>query len=267
MSAAPPSTAVRARSQTVERASRILGCFTSEEPTQGLPALAAKLGLNQSTVYRYVASLQRTGLLARDERRGGYSLGLRLVELAGIALNQIEVRKQALDEMDKLRDEVGLLVNLAVLVDGDVLHLAHSAPRDVPRMYTALGRRAVAHCTALGKVMLAHQSWDEVRQSIARFGWRPYTEHSVRDFGKLRTELHEIRGRGYAVDREERRRDVVCVAAPIRDHSGSVVAALSLSGRKAKMAPERRQQLVPRLLEGANRISFRMGFHANAAYL
>ena len=115
--------------------------------------------------------------------------------------------------------------------------------------------------------MLAHQSWDEVRQSIARLGWRPYTGHSVRDFGKLRAELHEIRGRGYEVDREERRRDVVCVAAPIRDHSGSVVAALSLSGRKATMAPERCQQLVPRLLEKANRISFRMGFHANAAYL
>jgi DNA-binding IclR family transcriptional regulator len=95
----------------------------------------------------------------------------------------------------------------------------------------------------------------------------PVTENSLGDFGKLRTELHEIRERGYAVDREERRPDVVCLGAPIRDHSGSVVAALRLSGRKAKMTAERRQQLVPRLLEGANRISFRMGFHANAAYL
>jgi DNA-binding IclR family transcriptional regulator len=102
---------------------------------------------------------------------------------------------------------------------------------------------------------------------IARFGWRPYTENSLQDFGKLRTELHEIRERGYAVDREERRPDVVCLGAPIRDHSGSAVAAPSLSGRKAKMTPERRQELILRLLEGADRISFRMGFHANAAYL
>jgi DNA-binding IclR family transcriptional regulator len=169
--------------------------------------------------------------------------------------------------MDKLRDEVALLVNLAVLVEGDVLHLAHSAPREVPRMYTALGRRAVFHCTALGKVLLAHRPWDEVRQLIARFGWRPDTENSFRHFGKLRAALAEARERGFAIDREERRRDVVCVAAPIRDHSGSVVAALSISGQKEKMTPERRQQLVPRLLDAANRISFRMGFHGNAAYL
>lgn len=267
MPATRSSTPVRAGSQTVERATRILGCFTSEEPNLGLPALATKLGLNPSTVYRYVASLLRAGLLARDERGSGYRLGFRLIELAGIALNQIEVRKQALDEMDKLRDEVGLLVNLGVLVEGDVLHLAHSAPRDVPRMYTALGRRAVAHCTALGKVLLAHRPWDEVRQVITRFGWRPYTENSCRDFGRLRAEFRDIHTRGYAVDREERRRDVACLAAPIRDHSSSVVAALSVSGRKAKMSAERRQQLVPLLLEAANRISFRLGFQANAAYL
>ncbi|MBI1893015.1 MAG: IclR family transcriptional regulator [Candidatus Rokubacteria bacterium] len=261
------SRSTRARSQTVERAALILTCFTSEEPHLGLPALAAKLGLNQSTAYRYVASLQRAGLLSRDDRRGGYRLGLRLIELAGIALNQIEVRKHALDEMDKLRDGVSLLVNLAVLLEGDVLHLAHSAPRALPRMYTALGRRAVAHCTALGKVLLAHRPWDEVRQLIERYGWRPYTEHSIRELGRLQTELQGIRERGYAVDKEERRRDVVCLAAPIRDYSGSVVAALSVSGRKARMTPERQRQLLPRVLEAANRISFRLGFHGNAAYL
>jgi DNA-binding IclR family transcriptional regulator len=79
-----------------------------------LAELAARLDLNPSTVYRYVATLEDAGLLVRNQR-GGYRLGLRVIELAGIALNQIEVRKHALDEMDQLRDEVNLLTHLAVL--------------------------------------------------------------------------------------------------------------------------------------------------------
>jgi hypothetical protein len=145
-----PAPGRRARSQTIERAALVLTCFSAEEPQLGLAELAARLDLNASTVYRYVATLEDAGLLVCNQR-GGYRLGLRVIELTGIALNQIEVRKHALDEMDRLRDAVNLLTNLAVLLDGDVLHLAHAAPKSVPRMYTALGRRAVAHCTSLGK--------------------------------------------------------------------------------------------------------------------
>lgn len=256
-----------ARSQTVERAGLILACFTESEPHLTLTDIAAKLDLNPSTVYRYIASLQTAGLLERDMRRGGYRLGLRVIELAGIALNQIEVRKHALDEMDRLCDEVDLLVNLAVLFEEDVLHLAHSAPKDVPRMYTALGRRAVAHCTALGKVLLAHRPWAEVRRMIERFGWRPYTPNSIRSFNRLQAELAETRERGYTVDNEERRRGVVCLAASIRDRSEEVVAALSVSGASDKMTAEFRTQILPRVLEAANRISFRLGYHGSAAYL
>ena len=256
----------RARSQTIERAALVLTCFSAEEPQLGLAELAARLDLNASTVYRYVATLEDAGLLVRNQR-GGYRLGLRVIELAGIALNQIEVRKHALDEMDRLRDEVNLLTNLAVLLDGDVLHLAHSAPKAVPRMYTALGRRAVAHCTSLGKALLAHRPWAETRAAIERHGWRPYTRHSIADFARLEAELAAIRAQGYAIDREERRADVVCMAAPIRDRGGDVVAALSVSGSKTRMTETLRRRTLPRVIEAANRVSFRLGFQANAAYL
>jgi DNA-binding IclR family transcriptional regulator len=218
-----------AKSLTVERAGLILACFSEAEPHLTLAALAAKLQVNPSTAYRYIASLQHAGLLERDPRQGGYRLGLRVVELAGIALNQIEVRKHALDELDRLRDETGLMSNLGVLIDGDVLHLAQSPTKDVPRMYTVIGRRAVAHCTALGKVLLAHRPWEDVRQIIRLHGWRPYTPHSIQSIDRLKTELAETRARGYGIDRNERRVGAACVAVPIRDRSGHVVAALSVS--------------------------------------
>lgn len=256
----------RARSQTIERATLVLTCFSAEEPHLGLAELATRLDLNASTVYRYVATLEDAGLLVRNQR-GGYRLGLRVIELAGIALNQIEVRKHALDEMDRLCDEVNLLTNLAVLLDGDVLHLAHSAPKSVPRMYTALGRRAVAHCTSLGKALLAHRPWAETRAGIERHGWRPYTRHSIVDFTRLEAELAAVRAKGYAIDREERRADVICMAAPIRDRGGDVVAALSVSGSKTRMTETVRRRTLPCVIEAANRVSFRLGFQANAAYL
>jgi IclR family transcriptional regulator, KDG regulon repressor len=102
-----------------------------------------------------------------------------------------------------------------------VLHLAHAAPKGVPRMYTALGRRAVAHCTALGKALLAYRPWPETRARIERHGWRPYTPNSIADFGRLKAELTDVHARGYAVDREERRAHVVCMAAPVRDRGAT----------------------------------------------
>lgn len=256
-----------AKSQTVDRAGRILACFSEAEPHLTLADLAAKLDLIPSTAYRYIASLQHAGLLERDARQGGYRLGLRVVELAGIALNQIEVRKHALDELDKLRDETGLMSNLGVLIDGDVLHLAQSATRDIPRMYTVIGRRAVAHCTALGKVLLASLPWEEVRQIVRENGWRSYTPHSIQTFDRLRKELAGIRTCGYAFDRNERRIGAACVAVPIRDRSGRVVAALSVSGAADRLTEAQMRGLVPRVLDAANRISFRLGYQGSAAYL
>ncbi len=261
------SRARKTKNQTIQRAAPILTCFTSEKPHWTLAELAAKLDMTPSTTYRYVAALQDARLLERDEQRGGYRLGLGVVELAYVVLNQMEVRKQALDEMDILRDEFDLLVNLAVLVDGDVLHIAHSVPKDWPRWHTTVGRRAVAHCTALGKMLLAHRPWSEVQQTIERFGWRPYTPHSIQDFPRLQAELAAILQQGYSIDEEERSLGTVCMAAPIRDYSGTVIAALSVTGKSEKLTPEYRPRVLSRVREAANRISFRLGYSNSPAYL
>jgi len=255
------------KSQTIERAGLILACFSAETPHLTLADLVSKLDLHQSTVYRYVASLEGAGLLERDPRRGGYRIGLRVIELSNIALNQLDVRKHALEEMDRLRDEHNVLVSLGVLFEGDILHIAHSVPSAWPRWYTTVGRRAVAHCTALGKVVLAYRPWPEVVELIERFGWRPYTPNSISDFPRLEAELGTIRERGYAVDLEERNRGTVCLGAPIRDFTGTVIASLSVSGKTDRVTPEYQERILPDLLEAADRISFGLGFHSSSAYL
>lgn len=263
----PHSKAHKTTNQTIQRAAPILTCFTPEKPHWTLAELATSLDMTPSTTYRYVAALQDARLLERDGQRGGYRLGLGVVELAYVVLNQMEVRKQALDEMDILRDEFDLLVNLAVLVDGDVLHIAHSVPKDWPRWHTTVGRRAVAHCTALGKMLLAHRPWSEVQQGIERYGWRPYTAHSIQDFPRLQATLTDIFRQGYSIDDEERSPGTVCLATPIRDYSGTVIAALSVTGKSEKLVAEYRGQVLYHVLEAANRISFRLGYSHSPAYL
>jgi IclR family KDG regulon transcriptional repressor len=267
MATVQPSKIRKSKNQTIQRAAPILTCFTAEKPHWTLAELSAKLDMTPSTTYRYVAALEDAHLLARDGRRGGYRLGLGVVELAYVVLNQMEVRKQALDEMDVLREEFDLLVNLAVLVDGDVLHIAHSVPKNWPRWYITVGRRAVAHCTALGKMLLAHCPWSEVQQRIERYGWRPYTSRSIQDFSRLQAELALILQQGYSLDDEERSPGTICLAAPIRNYTGEVIAALSVTGKSEKLTPEYRAQILPRVLEAANRISFRLGYSNSPAYL
>jgi len=184
-----------------------------------------------------------------------------------VALNHNEVRKHGLDETDRLRDELNVLVSIAVLVDGDVLHIVHSAPANWPRWHTTVGRRAVAHCTSLGKVLLAYRPWDEVVAIIEAYGWRPYTRLSIQEFPRLQEELTAIRERGFAIDREERNLGTVCIGAPIYNFSGTVVAALSISGIVESLTQETWEERASRVREAANRISYRLGYQQSPAYL
>ena len=255
------------KSQTVERAALVLACFSASRPQLSLAELAAELELNPSTVYRYAVALQEGGLLERDERRGGYRLGLRVVELAGIVLNQLEVRKQALDEMDHLRDDVDLQPSLAVLFEGDVLYLAQSQRKDLPALYTGIGRRVPAHCTSTGKVLLAEMSDDEAVALVERYGWRPTTTTSIRTPEQLVRALAEVREQGYAAADEELTDGLGGLAFAVRDYSGKALAALGVSGPRHLLSKRRRQRLVTRLRQAAGRISFRLGYTEEAAYL
>lgn len=260
---------IKSRSQSIDRAALILTCFSGAEPSFTLAEIAERLGLHQSTAYRYAATLEAAGLLERDGRRGGYRLGLQVVELAGVALNQIDARREAIPEMDRLRDELQLLTNLAVLDPreiADIIHVAHSAPPGWPVWVATPGRRAVAHCTALGKVLLAHQSWYDVQLAIDRQGWRPYTEHSIRDFEPLQQELAHVRSQGYAEDDRERSPDTRCLAAPILDRAGQAVAALSVTGSAQKLVESKRDQAIASVVEAAKRVSLRLGHSGSLVY-
>ncbi len=255
-----PAARGKATAKTIDGALQILSLFNHTAPEWTIRDVAARLDVPYSTAYRYVSTLEAAGYLMRHPSTGAYRVGLPLIELAGVALNQLDVRVHGLSHLDHLADVTGLNANMAVLDQGDVLHVAYAFRSAVPRMYTVLGRRAVAHCTALGKVLLADRPFEEVRRIIETYGWRPYTPRSIQTFPDLERALAEIRERGFAVDRGERRVATRCVGAPIRNQLGRVVAAISVSGQAERLPDERIPELAATVMEHASMISYRLGY-------
>jgi IclR family KDG regulon transcriptional repressor len=246
--------------QTVDRAMTVLSCFSLERPELSLTEIAQFLELHVSTVHRLLKTMEAGGYVERAPRSGHYRLGLRIIELAGIALNQSELRRHGMAELDHLRDLLNLNANLAVLDRGDVFHLAYAVRADTPRFYTTLGRRAVAHCTALGKVLLAAQPRSIVHADIQERGWRPYTVHSIQDLESLDRCLDEVAAQGYAIDREERSIGTWCVAAPVRDYTRRVVAAMSVTGPTRQVEGEALSTIIAAVREHADRLSMKLGY-------
>jgi IclR family transcriptional regulator, KDG regulon repressor len=249
----------KAQSKSTERASKILAAFSAERPLLRPGDLAALFDLHPTTVWRYLVALEEAHLVERDDRTGCYKLGLGILQLSSLVLRQMEVRQHSLEEMDTVRDEFGLLVNLGLLQDADVIHVAHAFPVGWPRWNMDLGGAAVAQCTALGKVLLAALPGDEAVQRVETVGWRPYTKNSIRDAKALREELRRVREQGYGVDREERRLGTMCVAVPVHSPSGEVIAAMSVSSRHKSVVDIGIDKLVDVLQTVSRRVSIRMG--------
>lgn len=251
--------------KSLGKALLVLDCFDQAHPELSATEIGRRLGTPPSTLYRYLVMLESAGFIARVADTSRYSLGLRLAELGGVALNRLEIRRHGQPLLDALGDATGLNANLAVLYDGDAFHIAYAVRSDVDRLYTLVGRRTPAHCTALGKAMLSYCPWDEVRASIERRGWRPRTAQSITDFDTLRAELEQTRERGYAVDRGEVSLDTHCTAAPVFGQRGVIAGAVSVSGPFARFVGSEAESIATAVVQHAQMLSLRLG-HASLAF-
>jgi len=235
--------------RTVAKALQILGLFNHKSPEWTIKEVSHRLDLPYSTTYRYISTLVSAGYLVSHDRNGTYRVGLIAIELGGLALNQLDVRLHGLAYLDHLADTTQLNANLAVLYQADILHIAYAVHSTVPHYYTVIGRRSTAHCTALGKVLLAGLPFNEVRSLISKHGWRPQTPNSITQ--------------GYSVDRNEQALKSFCVGAPIHNRLGHVVAAVSVSGSGDPVPEERIPQLAQAVINTANMISYHLGYDSD----
>ncbi len=248
--------------QAVDRALAILEALADSDRPVGLVELSARVKLHASTVHRLLASLARRGFAAQDPETGRYRLGMRAFQVGSAALQQVELRDVARPHLRWLMEETQETANLAVLLDGEVVYIDQVESRNLVRMFTRVGRRVPAHCTGVGKILLAGLGDREVLSLLAATGLPRFTPHTIVDLHRLLRVLREVRATGVALDNEEREVGVRCVAAPVRDHEGKVAAAVSISGPSSRITDDRLPQLIAAVRAATDRISRDLGWQA-----
>jgi len=249
----------RMRLSSVANAIRLTKAFSESEYEMGISALAARLGLAKSTVHRLATTLVEYDILEQNRETGKYRLGLALFELGTLVRRKMDAASASHNEITALAESTGETVQLALLDHLSVLYIRIRESKQAVRMSSSLGSRAPAHCTSVGKALLAHQPPELVAQVVEN-GLKRYTVNTITDPAALMDELASIRARGYAVDDEEIEVGLRCVAAPIRDHSGHVVAAISVAAPVQRMTKKSVQTTVPTVVAAADAISRRLGY-------
>jgi DNA-binding IclR family transcriptional regulator len=243
--------------QAVLRAVELLKAFPPERPERNLTELALAVGLNRTTTYRLLTALQSEGMIERDG--SSYRLGPELLALGARASGSNHLRAAARLELANLAEATGETVTLEILLGRDVLILDEAIGRHLIGAVPSLGTRWPAHATSTGKLLLAYAP-DEVLEHFLGEPLERLTARTIVDPQALRRELARVRDRGHAVTLEEVEVGFVAVGAALRGASGSVVAALSVGGPRARFSADRIAELAGSLASAAQRVSARLGF-------
>jgi IclR family KDG regulon transcriptional repressor len=249
----------KARLSSVANSIRLLTSFSGNENELGITTLATRLRLAKSTVHRLAATLTSAGFLEQNAETGKYRLGVALFELGALVRRRMHVANEARPKLRELLEKTGETVQLGIVDHYSVLYVYEmESPRAI-RMAAAVGGRAPLHCTAVGKVLLAFQPAEYVRQVIDR-GLTAYTAKTPTKLEALLDMLEEVKLRDYAVDDEESEGGLRAIAAPVRNHTGTVIAALGVAAPVQRMSKKVMQSCVPSVMETANAVSARLGY-------
>ncbi|WP_313885432.1 IclR family transcriptional regulator [Desulfallas sp. Bu1-1] len=245
--------------QSVERALTILEALGDSGGSMSINEISEQVGLHKSTVHRLLATLGTRGYVQQEPHTMRYKLGIKVLELSNQMLSGIDVWKEAVPYMRRLANTTGEAIHLAIINDYEVVYIEKVEGTSSIPMYSQIGKRAPAHCTAVGKVLLSSLANDEVRFIISKKGLAAKTERTIVDVNQFLKHLEEVRKCGFAIDDEEHEIGIRCVAAPIRDYRGQVIAALSITGSVNRLTRERISEMVNQVKETARSISRRLG--------
>ncbi|ALX50165.1 IclR family transcriptional regulator [Lentibacillus amyloliquefaciens] len=244
---------------SVQNALRILKSFSTFDTSKKVSELAESLGLAKSTISRLLATLASEGFVVKNDKNGEYSLGLSVLTLGGVLTNNLEIYKEAGPVLSKLVNDTGETSHLAIMDGLDTIYIHKEECNHPVRILTHIGRRNPSYCTSSGKVLLAYDEKNAVEKVISE-GLEAHTENSVTDPDELREHLASIREKGYAISTEELREGIKSVAAPIHDHTGKVVSAITVVGPLQRMTNNKIPGIAKKVMAAGKDASERMGY-------
>lgn len=250
--------------QTIERTSLILDMLGQSPQGMSVGELSVKIKLPKGTTHRLLSSLSYFGYVRQDSKTRNYSLGFKLVELGNLLLSQIDLRKEAEPFLRNLSERTKETVHMVFLDRNEIVYIEKVEMDQNPsglKMASRIGLRNPAHSCAVGKVLLSHLSEEELDHLIKDKRLMRRTDNTITDPNQLKEHLKLVRSQGYAADDEENERGIRCVAAPIRNETGRVVAAISISGPAFRITKKVIQEILRKeVMETASKISQRLGF-------
>jgi DNA-binding IclR family transcriptional regulator len=245
--------------QSVDRAVSVLEIL-ARRGGAGVSEVAADIGVHKSTAFRLLSALEDRGLVEQATDRGKYQLGFGILRLASAVPGRLDLVRQGRPVLDELAASFGETVNLAVIRSHYAVNLdqAHGSAAVAAQNWT--GQLTPLHATSSGKVLLAHQAPGARKQLLDAAGLARYTPHTVTTRKALDIELAQVLADGYGATFEEYEEGLNAVAAPVHDHTGTVIAAVSVSGPAYRLDKSRIAELVDDLKSGVQQLSARMGY-------
>jgi DNA-binding IclR family transcriptional regulator len=244
----------------VAKALQLLNGFSVREQHLSLAELASRTRIPRATAFRLLATLESEGFLVKED--GEYRLGFKCFVLGNVAAAGLDLRKEARPHLLALRDATGETTQVAILDSWQVVYIERVLSRQaVGYMTSRAGAILPAYCTGLGKALLAYRPEADVTAWAATQTFKAHTLTTLTTVEKLLEELRAIRQRGYAIDDQERELGVRCIAAPVRDHEGEVVAAISVAGPSDRMPRQLvGSEMAGKVVAAAQSISLRLGY-------
>src|SRR3954451_13236029 len=245
---------MRNNSSSLRRALAILDLVAAASRAKGvtLPELAEGVETTKSTVLRLIAPLIEQRLV-RQDADGTYRMGVGTLRLASACLTDLDIRSTAQPTLREIADATGQTVHLLVYSGGRVTYVDKVVGASPIQMASRIGDTGTAYSTASGKAMLAYLGDAEFERVVA-LGLTPRTPSTITDPAELKSHLAAVRDRGCAFDDLENEHGIRCVAAPVFNHTGACVGAVSVSG-PAELIAANRDEYTKRIVAGAQRIS------------
>lgn len=245
---------------SVRNALRILKSYSVEEPEKKITDLAKSLDLGTSTVSRLMTTLASEGFVFKKNQR--YRLGWPLLSLSSVVTSDIEIHTEAIPVLHSLLNKTEETSHLNIIQDQNVICIHKVESNHTVRTFTHIGSRNPLHCTSSGKILLAF-NYEKLFDDVTMNGLEAYTKQTITDPDKLRNELATIRKQGYAISNEELYQGVAAIAAPIRNYTGEVVAAINIIGPIQRINRHSIPTHIKKVVEAANEISERLGYLEN----
>ncbi|MEH7081709.1 IclR family transcriptional regulator [Neobacillus drentensis] len=216
--------------QSLERALTILNKLSEYPDGIQITRLAEQVGLTKGTLHRLLSTLSNMNYVVKDEETDKYKLGLQVLFLSRNLLNQSNIVTIAKPFLEKLVQEVNETVHLCIEDRGEVIYIDKIESNQTIRMYSRIGSRAPMYRTAVGKILLSDMSPDKFEDIVSNITFIPKTPTTITSKEELIKEIEMVKLQAYALDNAENEEVLRCIASPIYDHKGKIVASFSISG-------------------------------------